>query len=249
MNIPDIRNVLLTAFGNAFLQGKNVSFDNRNPAAYGLSSIKFVHDLPGEQAGWIEYLANNPNDWFQYLKNEGYKRLYVSDTETAGIEWAIFTVKDNEYDIWSNKTVIEKGFPRTLYYIEKNKKGKPEIAINSLEKSKLELKKILEGMITFTIKTELKNWQSIFERALSQLFNDKENELLEEGVLPEGCFEIDSKQIISACNEAWVFGGMGSWSDVTFQDNDIHQEYEDLSYKLYSILRSSLFSVINNYPK
>lgn len=246
MRTEQIRSMLLTAFGNAFLNGKDVSYDNGHPAAFGLHTVKFVHDLPGQQIGWVNYLAKSPNEWFQYLKNEGYNRLYLIYNGNSNPSWKFLALKEEKYDKWSYKVVMEHGGPKNFYFIEKSELGLPEITVISLEETKIKLKKMLEEMIAFAIKIELKNWQSIFERAKFRLSNKHVEQILIKGFLPEGCYKIEAKQIISACDEAWVFGGMGSWNDINPGQNG--QEYRQLTDKLYSTLCSSLISAINSYP-
>ncbi len=246
MRTEQIRSMLLTAFGNAFLNGKDVSYDNGHPAAYGLQTVKFVHDLPGQQIGWVNYLAKSPNEWFRYLKNEGYNRLYLLYIPNSLPDWKILALKEEKNDIWSYKVVMEHGGPKNFFFIEKSELGLPEIAVVSLEETKMKLRKILEEMIAFTISNELKNWQSIFERAKFRLSNNHDEEILKKGFLPEGCYKIEARQIISACDEAWVFGGMGSWNDIILGQNG--QGYRQLTDKLYSTLYASLTSAINSYP-
>ncbi|MHA1767711.1 MAG: hypothetical protein ACTSVK_15805 [Promethearchaeota archaeon] len=247
MIIDDIRTFLLAAFGNAFLNGKDVSLDNGHPVAYGFYKIKFVQNLPGKQIGWINYLAKNPNLWFRYLKYEGYKRLYLIYRENSDSNWKILAVKDDKYDIWSYKVVFQQETPKFYYYIEKTELDTPEIKVVPLEEAKIKLKKMLQEMIAFTVKAELRNWQLIFERALSLLAIKRDNQLLVKGFFPEGCYKIEAKQIIATCDEAWVFGGMGSWNDIN--PGHYAQEYDQLSVNLYSTICASIVSAINSYPE
>ena len=46
--------------------------------------------------------------------------------------------------------------------------------------------------------------------------------------------------------KAWVFGGMGSWNDVYFDDREARTEYEAISRHLYSALLTALLASVNS---
>jgi len=52
--------------------------------------------------------------------------------------------------------------------------------------------------------------------------------------------------LIFEAGYAWVFGGMGSWNDIGFQDEKDRQLYEDLSDKLYDLVIAALVAGINS---
>lgn len=53
-----------------------------------------------------------------------------------------------------------------------------------------------------------------------------------------------AQQLLAAARAAWVFGGMGSWSDLGFSgDNQV--QYETLSAKLYQLLCDAIVAAVN----
>ena len=122
-----------------------------------------------------------------------------------------------------------------------------EIRYPSLETTKLFLKEILTDLVEFTEKNKLTNWEEVFQKAIDCLNNRNPKELIQEDYLPANCFSLEAKQILASCNQAWVFGGMGSWNDVVrVQDYDL---YRRLTANLYDTLCKSIVSAINSYPK
>jgi hypothetical protein len=262
MNEEILRIALFTAYGNAILNGKQVSFDKNHPAGFKYDSIKFIQDLPDDQLKWSDYLANNPNEWFRYLKEKDYSRLYLfynptnkpqlqeqTGTAFAGGsgQWTIIAEKNGMCDIWAQKAQLEQGEVRIYYYIQSKDAEIPKITITQLDKVKLYLREILKDMVGFTIKSNLSNWQDVFQKALICLSIDDEEELMEKDYLPEDCFSLEAKQVLVTCDQAWVFGGMGSWSDVV-QVHD-YNLYSRLTANLYDTLCKAIASAINSYPE
>jgi len=260
MNTNILRIATMTAFGKAFLQGEKVSYDKNHPAAYNYHAIKFVQDLPNDQAGWVQYLAENPNDWFQFLKKHGYTHLYLHFTQSnselkdyissafkgGGSEWVIIAQKGELFDIWLEATQAKSGEAKIYFYIKEKDVEFSGIKITSLEETKLFLKEMLEDMVDFTIINNLTNWQYVFQNSINCLSIESEEDLLVEGFLPRGCYSLLAKQILAACDQAWIFGGMGSWNDVVEVDD--YEKYKQLTETLYDTLCQAIVSAINSYP-
>lgn len=101
-------------------------------------------------------------------------------------------------------------------------------------------------MINFTKSNKLTNWEKIFQNANACLSTTNPDELMQDNYLPEDCFSLEAKQILTACSTAWVFGGMGSWSDLS-QVND-YDLYSRLTANLWDTLCKSIAAAINSYP-
>lgn len=49
-----------------------------------------------------------------------------------------------------------------------------------------------------------------------------------------------ARRLLGAAYGAWVFGGMGSWNDLGFEDDAVHGEYETLSADLHSAIMQAI---------
>ena len=78
MNVEILQFYLLTAFGKAYIEGKDVSFEKNHPGAYNHRNIIFVEKLPEEQLLIQDIIAKTPNEWFKYLKDEKFIRLHLT---------------------------------------------------------------------------------------------------------------------------------------------------------------------------
>jgi hypothetical protein len=45
--------------------------------------------------------------------------------------------------------------------------------------------------------------------------------------------------LLDACQSAWVFGGMGSWNDMSFEGGD-QAEYDRVSERLFAVLNETI---------
>ncbi|MHA1245620.1 MAG: hypothetical protein ACTSPK_04695 [Candidatus Heimdallarchaeota archaeon] len=261
MNTEMTQMAFMTAYGKAYLQGKAVSFEKHHPAAYHHRNIRFVRkEPPFEQLLIKDTIAKDPNSWFKYLAKEKAKNLYLvyqpllvqetmDDKSYSSIkarnEWQLIVEKENTIEIWLLKVVAEQGDAMHYYYLAKELDKRP-IKVTSLDTAKLFLKEILSDLIKFTSTKELANWKSVFEKASSYLSNGNLPELVDAELFPADCYGLEAKQIITAVDQAWVFGGMGSWSDVVHvNDYDLYQR---LTANLYDTLCKSVASAINSYP-
>jgi len=259
MNTDIIQMAFMTAYGKAYLQGKAVSFEKNHPAAYHYRNIRFVSkEPPFEQLLLKDTIAKDPNAWFKYLAKEKVKQLYLAyqplpdvkdDKSYSSIkarnQWHIIAEKENSLDIWLLKIVAEQGDAMHYYYLVKDI-DKRQIKVTSIDTAKLFLEEILSDLIKFTSTKELANWKSVFEKASNFLSNENLSDLVSAELFPDDCYGLEAKQIFSAVDQAWVFGGMGSWNDVVHvNDYDLYQR---LSSNLYDTLCKSVASVINSYP-
>ena len=107
------------------------------------------------------------------------------------------------------------------------------------------LKAALDDVATFARKQNLSNWHANFVAALDAFDPAKpprfDNcaDLAPPGVLPP-----DARMLLDACQRAWVFGGMGSWNDMGFQEPD-QAEYERVSERLYQAVVGGLIAGAN----
>jgi len=62
---------------------------------------------------------------------------------------------------------------------------------------------------------------------------------------PEGLLSSSARQVLAACQAAWVFGGMGSWNDMAFEGQE-QGRYEKLSDALFTLLNEAIQSSANS---
>jgi len=251
----------LVAFGNAYLQGKQVSFEKNHPAAFHYDNIRFVESLPEDLLARKTIIAKNPNEWFRLLKENKVNRLYLSFKSSSSIglddhissafvgggsQWYIIAEKGDKCDIWQTKWQMEFGDLKVYYYLLLKNVDLPKLPKTTLEQAKKYLAEILKDMIDFTNVNNLENWVNVFQKAQDLLSTEDSLLLIQKDFFPNDCFDLEAKQILTASDQAWVFGGMGSWNDVVHVNN--YDLYTRLSANLYDTLCKAMIAAINSYP-
>jgi hypothetical protein len=55
----------------------------------------------------------------------------------------------------------------------------------------------------------------------------------------------EARQLLSACERAWVFGGMGSWNDLGFREGDLQRRYDQVTPSLYEAVVGGIAAAVN----
>ena len=64
-------------------------------------------------------------------------------------------------------------------------------------------------------------------------------------MLPAVGFPAAARQLLAMATRAWVFGGMGSWNDLAFADQEEEDEYNLLSAELHSSVVGAFVAAVN----
>ena len=114
-----------------------------------------------------------------------------------------------------------------------------------LELASMRLRSALGQIHRFSEKHNCGGFTACFTRAMETLDSHGakrhgyHNDLVVNGVVPEL-----ATCLLDACQSAWVFGGMGSWNDMSFEGAD-QAEYDRLSEELFSILNETIQTAAN----
>jgi hypothetical protein len=58
-------------------------------------------------------------------------------------------------------------------------------------------------------------------------------------------WDLGGRRLLAAAGRAWVFGGMGSWNDVYFEEDSARQAYATLSRDLYAAITTAIVAAAN----
>jgi hypothetical protein len=261
--------ITLITHGNLYLKENYdiSSLDLNNPAFRFDNKVQFVilKKVLLLKAKWIVYAAN-PIDWLSALKKDkclGLRLFYQPDNSQApdyklagfvggGGSKYIETVFDNYSDYWILKQeVTQKDNPNkkiwTKTFGKVNSKQPSQLdKYYDLNEHKDKFSLTLKRISDFAKREKLTNWAKIFDKANRLLTDDKsyQNEI-QFGLIPFDNVPLDILRIYAASNKSFVFGGMGSWNDLGFSDNEKNNQYEALSKELYNIINESYLLVAN----
>lgn len=264
--------VTLTTFGNNFLyNGKTEENFIENLSFKFCNKIDFrIFEEPlfsKEQKETI--VASDPNEWFQYLKKSGCKKLrlffknsadqsFAKDYKAAGLvggggTWFIEAIYDHYSNVWENRwEVTQEDDPNqniwaVNYGQTYSKLPTLDLQI-PLQKCKEELEEALSQIEVFAFGQNLEYWGKEFTEARKALEDgNPENLYYNTQLIPYDNFSLAAKQIICAAGIAWVFGAMGSWNDLGFNAKEDNEKYESLTETLYARVNEAIISATNSF--
>lgn len=214
-------------------------------------------------------IAADPNSWFQYLKKENckYLRLFFQHSkETEGFKdrmlsgfvgsggtWLIEAVGNKYSNYWMNRWEVtnQNSANRKIWSVSYGLGGKQQrtsdVQIdNMLAKEKI--KDTLGAIAKFAYDQNYHNWGKQFDNAMQVLdSNHPAREYYHHDLIPVHNYSLTAQQLLFAAGKAWVFGGMGSWNDLGFANQQDQLLYDSLSEQLYDNIIEAVIASVNSF--
>jgi hypothetical protein len=260
----------LTIYGNAFLLRPNAAADfyPANSTFRFCEYVSFV-DIHRDGDQWIEEpFAGDPLAWFDALRKQGVNTLRMQyhpsgQTQTpdrilvgfvgGGGRWLIESQTSGSSDFWQCRwNVGDRARPdRKIWCVTYARfaKSQPSIqpqGLEDMEQLLQELDQHLVEMEEFARTQKIDNFANLFQLARTRLCSDPPySGLYHPDLIRAELVPITACRLLAACQDAWVFGGMGSWNDLGFGANE-QPRYEVLSEKLYRLLNRAIVIAANS---
>jgi hypothetical protein len=266
MNGPIAQIIALTCHGNAFLRGRN--FESFLPVNSTCTFCDRVNFVLLKKTFWGKMtekeIAKSPDDWFVYLKSTGATGIRLSHTQqktddrlTAGFvggggTWSMEVLYPNNkseywiarWEVWNQKAPQNRIWSVSYGRVsicETPKLNPTDIGIvaEELKKSLLDIRSFSEIHKCSSFFTEC------FTKALDTINSKGKNlygyhkDLAPKDFLPE-----IATMILYACQDAYLFGGMGTWNDMGFNGDD-QKEYERVSDGLFNAVNTGIIAAAN----
>jgi len=265
--------IALTTYGNDYLINGKIpaKFDFENTTFQFCNKVDFREFKKPIFSSELKekVVAQNPTEWFKYLKDDGCKhlRLYfesskdqslAKDHKLAGMVggggvWLIETIYDNYSNYWRNrwevtdKNAIDRKIWSVSYGMIAKKQYTSNLQIDN-QSVREKLKQTLTEIADFAFKQNLQNWGELFEEAKATLDSaSPEKNYYHKDLIPLENYSLTAKQILFSAGSAWVFGGMGSWNDLGFEKKEDNDTYDRLSEQLYSKINEAIIAGTNTY--
>lgn len=259
------RNIALVTYGNLFLQDRGKEFDIEKLITDNCYSLDFVEPPIEDIAGSSKILASDVNKWYTYLKDQGAKKLKLFYKKSEHIDlpdhisaafvgggsyWFVEVQFESTSDLylsgWAPPDNVGIGRGKTHYLRFNHDITHLDDPSPSVSESRETLRRILQELVEFAGKHEYaKHWVANFNNAILTLNEFEPTN--EDEFLPAAIYSKEARQIIEGAFASWVFGGMGSWNDLSFYGED-QERYEILSAQLYSTLCDAVVIGTNSYP-
>jgi hypothetical protein len=260
MNGEIAQQVAFVCHGNAFLAGADLpDLLATNSACQFCQAITF-QDAAGE-------IASTPTQWMQTLHQAGVQGLRLaqavrndprfSDRESAGFsgggsQWTIEAVqRDGSSDFYAPRWIVaDRTQPdRRIWavtYIRYATATTSAGFATDLPATVERMTSALNAIHAFAqSQPDCDNWVRIFSLALESLRGSAKHGYHAD-LYPVGSITPIAVNIFDACQAAWVFGGMGSWNDMGFDNPDTQARYKAVSDALYRAITEAIPAAAND---
>jgi hypothetical protein len=260
--------VVLVAFGNSTIKGAHVVQDFDQHATF-----KFYEWTRFRNVKDDLIFAHSPAEYLNGLRGRGVRGLLVtygansslpdgvSERTSAafvggGKQYLIQEFTDlsvnylalqseigdrdrEDQKIWRDTFHLYTTIPRQLIrpdrpdleWTTKNLAQSLEAAINLCDKDDQWLK--------------TSNWPEFFRAALRMLDDNTLIDTSQYVNFPQQVLSDTQNRLLQVANRAWVFGGMGSWNDVGFQDEQLNAAYVAVSERLFNAVNVAITDAVN----
>jgi hypothetical protein len=262
--------VALTCYGNAAIRGiKWPQFFPNNSTCQFCDSVTFV-ELKKTWLGKVQELqvATTPDEWLERIaKNATSIALSRSAQNNPGIvdrmaaafvggggSWRMnVALRDTTAESWGvrwnmwNQNAADRKIWRVTYGLL-GKEPTRQATSRTLAEAKRELDDALVDIHAFASHNNCGGFTECFTKAIEALRNPVADPGYHKDLYVDGTLSIDAEEILGACRSAWVFGGMGSWNDLSFEGAE-EKNYEQVSAKLYDALNNAIEAAATSSSK
>jgi hypothetical protein len=259
--------IALTAHGNGYLSGKAgvVPPDlSLNSTFHYVGDVRFSVYENREAATGAEIAANTA-DWFRSLRQRRVSRLW-----NLAFRWDDETMPERRAGAFANesKRAIQVDLPDGFecWYPHWEAGGDsakpwrvvfrclrfPHSQMASLPHVRA-IKKEFERALTLAHQFSLnagggaEAFTTLFSQSRQLLKSRSPLPLYHPDMLPNRGYGRDARQLLSAASCADVFGGMGSWNDISYGDAKTQTAYDQVSDRLHAAIKSAYFAGSNAF--
>lgn len=248
--------IAITTYGNAFLAGATgvewETFYPSNDTFTFCEYVRFVDRTPENSGQQATAYADDPLRWFERLAHTGVSRLRLGCGRIEGeplSRWFIETTKANESDFWDSRwDVGDQARPdqriwRVTYgRVAVDQPPFPAPRIDATElKDRFAANLLAIG--EFARRHRLDMFAKPFTSALAAL-NGERSDWKGYDLAPPSFLPPYAENLLAAAQWAWVFGGMGSWNDMSFEGDD-SKDYARLTQELYQAVNEAVVVAAN----
>jgi len=263
--------ISLTSFGNEYLRsGELPLFYYPEHSTFKYCRVVDFHVLQGNGTSGSNELvwAENPLQWFQKLKQEGCTglRLFYQPADAhplaqehqlvgfvgGGGRWLIEAIINNHAQYWLKRwELTNKQDPEnkiwSVHYLRVEEKANIVDQQFDVDEVKKDFEQVLGQLIHFCQQQQLPQWKSVFENGKIILTGSLAQQVHQDiDLLVTKNYSSSAQELLAAINVSWVFGGMGSWNDISFEEASVQKQYDDLSGRLYALMMKGIVAAVND---
>jgi hypothetical protein len=176
---------------------------------------------------------------------------HIADRMSAGFvggggRWLLAVMSPNGSSLWEaswevgNQNAEDQRIWRVRYALIAEKVPVTLPESRDPQAVSIDLKEALSAIADFAEDHNIDYCASSFHKAISCLSsNDPFADVYHKDLSPPGLLALPAQRLMAACQAAWVFGGMGSWNDMSF-DGEEQTRYDQLSDRLFTLVNEAI---------
>lgn len=202
-------------------------------------------------AAWHEHLVRSGTDEVALLMRPAGGSLPdpVASAFSGGGGWVIRTGRGGSGRVWRARWEVShpQATDRRIWSVAYRgfEHDGPPPPGDTLPEARRRLADALEAAVRFSREYRLEPWRGIFADARQALDEGRSIFGPRPGLLPAAHYTDDARGLLSACERAWVFGGMGSWNDLGFDGDEPQRRYDTLSAELHAAVLGGITAAVN----
>ena len=218
--------------------------------------VRFVQIVPrSTRIGGLPECIESPDEWLDALLHNGASRSLIFYTGFPGVggDWWIAVEHCGQLNYWQaywpigHRNAVDQHIWR-VQYDETDLRPPNGLPVASVAELSEQLSSTLVSIEQFATEHQL-NLAARFRKVNHSLSADGEWLVAEHyytDLDPVGSLSLPARRLLACCEDAYVFGGMGSWNEERIGlEGDASRSYRVLSDQLFELLNRSLCAAAN----
>lgn len=232
-------------------------------------TFKFVHEaafdedpraaVRGAAGAWH---GSSPAAWYEHLVRSGTRDVallgrpvggdlpaHLASAFSGGGGWVIHSAQGDSGRAWPARwSVTHPQAPdRRIWSVAYRgfACAGPVPPGDTLAEARHRMAAVLDEAERFSRENGLEPWRGIFAEARRSLDQDRSAFRHRSDILPATNYTAEARGLLSACESAWVFGGMGSWNDLGFDGDALQRRYDAISVELHAAVLGGIVAAVN----
>jgi len=256
--------ISLVTHGNLFLDGGNVDLSANSSFQY-TSLVKFARYKSNQDKQGAE-IAGSVSEWFSFLHSNKVTRLWniafswkrkdfpehVADAFSGGVTRAIQADLPNGFELWYPLWKTggqDKNKPWIVEYRGLLLANSHVLPVEKMSVVKNQLRQAVSQAEIFAQRPDVNAsyWADFFTKSLELLDSSSPTTPIHPDMIPTCGFTLEARQVLASAVQSYVFGGMGSWNDMGFEEPEVNEEYGRITKELYEAVKFATTMASNSF--
>jgi hypothetical protein len=240
--------IAIAAHGSAWLAGRS---GEAPPALEGANStFQYVRQVRFELERSLlrkPIVQSDVAGWLAEARRRGVTRLWLSVRD--GTSFAVATANDRPMEDWRPEWTADDpdAADRRVWDVTYRGRKTTEIAPTHVNPATAmdRLTAAIRNAESFASAEGMDEWAAVFGAALKLADAPDPIPPYHPDMFPPTAFGRSARHLLATSTRAFVFGGMGTWTDLRFESAESNQTYVRVSAALYDAVLQAFIAAVN----